>query len=144
MVGEAKKEEYKQLEGHPEIKRKIRSLRKEQSQKRIQQTVPKATVIITNPEHYAVALHYDSAATKAPVLVAKGLDLMAQKIKEIADAHRIPIVENPPLARTIYKQVKINEEIPVEHYEAVAKIISYVMSLQAKRKQNKYIWSIMS
>ncbi|WPY00964.1 Flagellar biosynthetic protein FlhB [Candidatus Trichorickettsia mobilis] len=131
------KEEYKELEGHPEIKRKIKTLRKEQSQRRIQQAVPKATVVITNPEHYAVALHYDSNTTKAPVLVAKGLDLIAQKIKEIADTHRIPIVENPPLARSIYKQVKIDEEIPIEHYEAVAKIISYVMSLQAKRKQNR-------
>jgi len=128
MTKHEQKEEYKQTEGSPEIKRKIRQLRKEQAQKRIKQTVPKASVVITNPEHYAVALQYDRTM-KAPVLVAKGLDLIAQKIKEIADQHNVPIVENPPLARALYKDVKINDEIPVEHYEAVAKIISYVMAL---------------
>ena len=134
MTKHEQKEEYKQMEGSPEIKQKLRALRKDQAQKRIKQTVPKATVIITNPEHYAVALQYEQGTMKAPVLVAKGLDLIAQKIKEIADDHKIPIVENPPLARALYKQVKVNEEIPVEHYKAVAKIIGYVMSIKNKKK----------
>ncbi len=130
MTKYEQKEEYKQLEGSPEIKKKIRSLRRDQAQRRIKQTVPKATVIITNPEHYAVALAYDHNSSAAPILVAKGLDLIAQKIKEIAEENRIPIVENPPLARAIYKEVNINQEIPVAHYQAVAKIISYVMSMK--------------
>jgi flagellar biosynthetic protein FlhB len=132
MTKQEQKEEYKQMEGSPEIKQKLKSLRKEQAQRRIKETVPKATVVITNPEHYAVALQYEHTKTQAPIVVAKGLDLIAQKIKEIAKDHEVPIVENPPLARAIYKQVKINEEIPVEHYEAVAKIITYVMSLKQK------------
>lgn len=135
MTRHEQKEEYKQMEGSPEIKQKLKALRREQAQKRIKQTVPKATVIITNPEHYAVALQYEQGAMVAPILVAKGLDLMAQKIKEIAEDHRIPIVENPPLARILYKEVKINEEIPVEHYKAVAKIISYVMAMKSKKKK---------
>lgn len=136
MTKHEQKEEYKQTEGSPEIKRKIRQLRREQAQKRIKQTVPKATVIITNPEHYAVALKYEPQSMSAPVLVAKGLDLMAQKIKEIAEEHDIPIVQNPPIARALYKAVNIDEAIPVEHYEAVAKIISYVMALKQKKRNN--------
>lgn len=136
MTKHEQKEEYKQMEGSPEIKQKLRALRRDQAQKRIKQTVPKATVIITNPEHFAVALQYEQGAMKAPVLVAKGLDIIAQKIKEIAEENRIPIIENPPLARALYKQVKVNEEIPVEHYKAVAKIIGYVMSMKNKKKAN--------
>ena len=125
------------MEGSPEIKQKLKSLRKEQAQRRIKETVPKTTVVITNPEHYAIALQYEHNKMQAPIVVAKGLDLIAQKIKEIAKEYEIPIVENPPLARIIYKQVKINEEIPVEHYEAVAKIITYVMSLKQKTNNTK-------
>jgi flagellar biosynthetic protein FlhB len=135
MTKHEQKEEYKQMEGSPEIKRKIKSLRREQAQKRIKQTVPKATVVITNPDHYAVAIQYEHKNMPIPVLVAKGVDQVAQKIKEIAEDHRIPIVENPPLARSIYKSVSINQEIQIEHYEAVAKIITYVMSLKEKRKK---------
>jgi len=134
MTKHEQKEEYKQMEGSPEVKQKIKSIRKEQAQKRLKQTVPKATVVITNPEHYAIALQYEHTKMQAPILVAKGLDLIAQKIKEIAAENEIPIVENPPLARVIYKKVQIDEEIPVEHYEAVAKIITYVMSLKHKKK----------
>jgi flagellar biosynthetic protein FlhB len=137
MTKHEQKEEYKQMEGSPEIKQKLKSLRKEQAQRRIKETVPKATVVITNPEHYAIALQYEHNKMQAPIVVAKGLDLIAQKIKEIAKEYEIPIVENPPLARIIYKQVKINEEIPVEHYEAVAKIITYVMSLKQKTNNTK-------
>jgi len=137
MTKQEVKDEYKQTEGNPEIKQKLRDLRREQSQKRIKQTVPQATVVITNPQHYAVALKYDVNSLEAPICVSKGLDLIAQKIKEIAKEHEVPIIESPPLARALYKDVKIDDEIPVEHYEAVAKIISYVMSLDQKQKRKK-------
>jgi flagellar biosynthetic protein FlhB len=132
------KEEYKQTEGSPEIKQKIRALRREQAQKAIKQTVPTATVVITNPEHFAIALKYEASTMPAPIVVAKGVDFMAQAIKEIANQERIPIVENPPLARGLYKAVKINQEIPMEYYEAVAKIIGYVMSLENSKKNKKF------
>lgn len=131
------KEEYKQAEGNPEIKQKLRSLRREQAKRQIKITVPQATVIVTNPEHYAIALKYNMQETSAPVCIAKGLDLIAQTIKEIAKESDIPIVENPPLARALYKDVKIDQEIPVEHYEEVAKIISYIMSLETKAQERK-------
>ena len=137
MTKQEQKDEYKQMEGSPEVKQKLRALRREQAQRQIKKTVPKATVVITNPEHFAVALQYDNKTMRAPIVVAKGLDLIAQKIKEIASDNRIPIVENPPLARVLYKQVDINDEIPLEHYTAVAKIISYVMSIEQKRKENR-------
>ncbi len=137
MTKQEVKDEYKQTEGNPEVKQKIRALRREQSQRRIKQTVPNATVVITNPEHYAVALKYEINDFAAPVCVAKGLDLIAQKIKEIAKENKVPVVESPPLARALYKDVKIDEEIPVEHFEAVAKIISYVMSLEKEEKEKR-------
>lgn len=137
MTKQEVKDEYKQTEGNPEVKQKIRALRREQSQRRIKQTVPTATVVITNPEHYAVALKYEMNDLNAPVCVAKGLDLIAQKIKEIAKENKVPVVESPPLARALYKDVKIDEETPVEHFEAVAKIISYVMSLEKQEKEKR-------
>ncbi|GAB4168469.1 MAG: flagellar biosynthesis protein FlhB [Rickettsiaceae bacterium] len=137
MTKQEVKDEYKQAEGNPEIKQKLRSLRRSQAKKRIKVTVPQATVVITNPEHYAIALKYEVGGFSAPVCVAKGLDLIAQSIKEIAKEHDVPIFESPPLARALYKDVKLDEEIPVEHFEEVAKIISYVMSLEAKAKERK-------
>lgn len=137
MTKQEVKEEYKQSEGNPEVKQKMRQLRRDQSKKRVAQAVPEATVIITNPEHYAIALKYIPKVTEAPVCVMKGLDLVAQKIKQIAQDHDIPIVESPPLARALYKDVNIDDQIPEQHYEAVAKILSYVMSLEEKRKQQK-------
>jgi flagellar biosynthetic protein FlhB len=137
MTKQEVKDEHKQSEGNPEVKRKMRQIRHEQSQKQIKQSVPKATVVITNPEHYAVALQYEMHKMDAPVCVAKGLDLIAKKIKEIAKESGIPIVENPPLARILYKDVKVDQEIPIEHFEAVAKIISYVLSLEEKKKKRK-------
>jgi flagellar biosynthetic protein FlhB len=138
MTKQEVKDEHKQAEGNPEIKQKIRRLRREQSQKRIKITVPEATVIITNPEHYAIALKYDPNDIAAPICVAKGLDSIAKNIKEIAREHNIAIVENKPLARALYKDVNIDQEIPVEHFEEVAKIISYVMSLEEQAKQKKF------
>jgi flagellar biosynthetic protein FlhB len=123
------KEEYKQSEGDPHIKGKIRQLRQQRMKKRMMAAVPKASVVITNPTHYSVALSYERGMS-APVCVAKGVDNIAFKIREVARAHDIPIVENVPLARSLYAAVEIDEEIPVEHYQAVAEIISYVMGLR--------------
>ena len=123
------KQEFKQSEGDPHIKGKIRQLRQQRMKKRMMAAVPKASVIITNPTHYAVALSYERGMP-APICVAKGIDSIALKIREIAKAHDIPIVENVPLARALHATVDIDEEIPVEHYHAVAEIIGYVMGLK--------------
>ena len=123
------KDEYKQSEGDPHIKGRIRQLRLQRAKKRMMAAVPKASVIITNPTHFSVALSYDRGMA-APVCVAKGVDNIAFKIREIARKHDIPIVENVPLARALYATVDIDEEIPVEHYHAVAEIIGYVMGLK--------------
>ncbi len=123
------KEEYKQSEGDPHIKGRIRQLRHARMKKRMMAAVPTASVIITNPTHYSVALKYDRGMP-APICVAKGVDLMAFKIREIATAHNIPIVENVPLARALHATVEVDDEIPVEHYHAVAEVIGYVMRLR--------------
>src|SRR3978361_203872 len=123
------KEEFKQSEGDPHIKGRIRQLRHARMKKRMMAAVPKASVIITNPTHYAVALSYERGMS-APVCVAKGVDTLALKIREIASEHDIPIIENVPLARALHATVEIDQEIPVEHYHAVAEIIGYVMGLK--------------
>jgi flagellar biosynthetic protein FlhB len=123
------KNEFKQSEGDPHIKGKIRQLRQQRMKKRMMTAVPKASVIITNPTHYAVALSYERGMA-APICVAKGVDNIALKIREIAGKHDIPIVENVPLARALYATVEIDDEIPVEHYHAVAEVIGYVMGLR--------------
>ena len=123
------KEEFKQSEGDPHIKGRIRQLRQARMKKRMMAAVPKASVIITNPTHYSVALSYERGMS-APICVAKGVDNIALKIREVARAHDIPIVENVPLARALYATVEIDDEIPVEHYHAVAEIIGYVMGLK--------------
>lgn len=123
------KEEYKQSEGDPHIKGKIRQLRQQRAKKRMMAAVPKASVIITNPTHYSVALSYERGMS-APICVAKGVDNLAFKIREIAREHDIPIVENVPLARALYATVDIDQEIPTEHYHAVAEVIGYVMRLK--------------
>jgi flagellar biosynthesis protein FlhB len=123
------KEEFKQSEGDPHVKGKIKQLRQARMRKRMMAAVPKASVIITNPTHYSVALSYERGMS-APICVAKGVDNIAFKIREVAKAHDIPIVENVPLARALYATVQIDEEIPVEHYHAVAEIIGYVMGLR--------------
>jgi len=123
------KEEFKQSEGDPHVKGRIRQLRQARMKKRMMAAVPKASVVITNPTHYSVALSYERGMS-APVCVAKGVDLIALKIREVAGEHGVPIVENVPLARALYATVDIDEEIPVEHYHAVAEIIGYVMGLR--------------
>jgi flagellar biosynthesis protein FlhB len=123
------KDEYKQTDGDPMIKGKIRRLREERMKKRMMAAVPQATVIITNPTHYAIALKYQKG-DNAPLCVAKGVDAIALKIREVAGTHNIPIVENPPLARALHATVAIDQEIPPEHYKAVAEVIGYVMKLR--------------
>lgn len=123
------KEEFKQSEGDPHIKARIRQLRHVRMKKRMMAAVPQASVIITNPTHYSVALSYERGMS-APVCVAKGVDNIALKIREIAREHDIPVVENVPLARALYAAVEVDDEIPVEHYHAVAEIIGYIMGLK--------------
>ncbi len=123
------KEEFRQTEGDPAVKGKIRQLRQTRMRKRIIAAVPKASVVITNPTHFAVALKYERGMN-APVCVAKGVDLIARKIREVAEEHSIPVIENPPLARALHATVDIDQEIPPEHYRAVAEIIGYIMRLR--------------
>jgi flagellar biosynthesis protein FlhB len=126
------KQEFKETEGNPEIKAKVRQLRQEQARKRMMAAVPKASVILMNPTHYAVALSYE-AGMAAPVCVAKGVDELALRIRDVAKQHDVPVVENPPLARALHASVNIDDEIPVEHYKAVAEVIGYVMRLRKRR-----------
>ena len=123
------KDEYKQQEGDPKIKARIRSIQRQRSRQRMMAAVPTASVVITNPTHYAVALKYEHGEMAAPVVVAKGADEIALKIRAVATEHRVPIVESPPLARALYATADIDRPIPVEHYAAVAEVIGYVMRL---------------
>jgi flagellar biosynthesis protein FlhB len=132
MTKDELKKEFKEMEGSPEIKAKIRKLRVEMLKRRMMAEVPKSSVIITNPTHYAVALRYE-AGMNAPILLAKGVDSLALRIKDVASKHDIPIVENPPLARVLHANVEIDDEIPEEHYKAVAEVIGYVMRLRQTR-----------
>src|SRR5215213_3726383 len=122
------KDEFKQTEGDTAVKGKIRQIRQNRMRQRIMTAVPKASVVITNPTHFAVALRYERGMN-APVCVAKGADLLARKIRELATEHGVPIVENPPLARALHATVEVDQEIPAEHYQAVAEVIGYVMRL---------------
>jgi flagellar biosynthetic protein FlhB len=126
------KEEYRQNEGDPIIKAKIRQLRHERARKRMMAQVPQASVVIMNPTHYAVALKYESGKMAAPVCVAKGIDALALRIRAVAEENDVPVVENPPLARALYASVEIDDPIPTEHFKAVAQVIGYVMRLQGK------------
>ncbi|MDE2134865.1 MAG: flagellar biosynthesis protein FlhB [Alphaproteobacteria bacterium] len=130
------KEEFRQSEGDPMIKAKVRQIRQERAKRRMIAAVPGATVVITNPTHFAVALKYESGKMAAPVCVAKGVDALALRIREVAKEHDVPIVENPPLARALHAAVDVDEAIPVEHYKAVAQVIGYVMRLTGKIRQN--------
>jgi flagellar biosynthetic protein FlhB len=123
------KEEFRQTEGDPAVKSKLRQLRHTRMRKRMMAAVPKASVVITNPTHFAVALKYERGMN-APICVAKGADLIARKIREVAQSHDIPVVENAPLARALHGTVEIDQEIPQEHYRAVAEIIGYIMRLR--------------
>lgn len=124
------RDEYKQMEGNPQIKSKIREKQRQLALKRMMAEVPKADVIITNPTHFAVAIRYDASESDAPVVVAKGKDLIAQKIKDTARENKVPVVENKPLAQTLYKTVEIGDKIPAELYKAVAEVLAFVYSLK--------------
>jgi flagellar biosynthetic protein FlhB len=126
------KEEYRQNEGDPTIKAKIRQLRHERAKKRMMAAVPTATVVIMNPTHFAVALKYESGKMMAPVCVAKGVDALALRIRAVAEENDVPVVENPPLARALHAAIEIDEPVPAEHFKAVAQVIGYVMRLQGK------------
>src|SRR5690606_4207197 len=136
MTKQEIKDEFKQTEGDPMVRARLRALRAERSRRRMMQAVPEADVVITNPTHFAVALKYTPEEERAPVVVAKGMDNIAAKIREIATEHKIPIVENPPLARALHKACDLDEEIPYEHFKAVAEIISYVMRLNKAKFRN--------
>lgn len=129
MTKQEVKDEYKESEGDPMIKARLRQIRMQRVRKRMMAAVPEASVIVTNPTHYAIALKYESDKMDAPIVVAKGVDVLARRIREIATEHKVPIVENPPLARALYK-VELDDPIPIEHYKTVAGVISYIMKLK--------------
>jgi flagellar biosynthetic protein FlhB len=128
MTKEEVKEDFKQSEGDPHVKARQRQIRVERARRRMMQAVPDATVVVMNPTHYAVALKYDSDVAQAPLCVAKGLDSLALKIREVAEEAGVPVLEDPPLARALYATVEVDEVIPPAHYEAVAKIIGFILS----------------
>ena len=130
------KEEFRQNEGDPIIKAKVRQIRQERARKRMIAQVPDATVVITNPTHYAVALKYESGKTAAPICVAKGVDALALRIRAVAEENEVPVIENPPLARALHASVEVDEAIPAEHYKAVAQVIRYVMRLNGTLGRN--------
>jgi flagellar biosynthetic protein FlhB len=128
MSKEELKEDFRQSEGDPRVKAKQRQIRLDRARRRMMQAVPKATVVVMNPTHYAVALRYEQGETPAPECVAKGVDAVALKIREVAEEHGVPVIEDPPLARALYGAVEIDEIIPQQHYEAVAKIIGFIFA----------------
>ena len=132
MTKQEVKDEYKNAEGDPQIKGKIRQKMREASQRRMMQDVPKADVVITNPTHYAVAIRYDANEGSAPKVLAKGADFVAQKIKEIARENNVEIVENKPLARMLYANVEIGQEVPPELYQSVAEVLALVYKMQGR------------
>jgi flagellar biosynthesis protein FlhB len=133
MTKQELRDEFKQSESDPVIKARIPRLRQEQAKKRMTAAVPGATVI-TNPTHYAIALAYRAETMAAPKVVAKGVDFLARRIREIALEHDVPIIENPPLARALHASVEVDDEIPPQHYQAVAQIIGFVMRARQGRR----------
>lgn len=134
MTKQELKDEYRQSEGDPMVKAKLRQLRQQKAQARMMQAVPMADVIITNPTHYSVALKYDPDKNEAPIVVAKGVNEVAMRIRELARENNIIILPNPPLARVLFDTVEVDDAVPAEHYKAVAEIISYVFRLKGKLK----------
>ena len=133
MTRQEVRDEAKQSEGDPHVKARLSQIRMERSRQRMMQAVPTADVVITNPTHFAVALSYDQDMMAAPKVVAKGVDAVAFRIRETAEAHDVPIFENPPLARGIFASVEIDEFIKPEHFKAVAEIIAFVMGISKVR-----------
>ncbi len=137
MTRQEIREENKESEGSPEVKSRIRRLQQAMARKRMMQEVPKADVVITNPTHYAVALRYDESRMRAPIVVAKGRDLIAQSIRELAVQHKVPMVESPPLARALHAHCELGDPIPARLYAAVAKVLTYVYQLRTARRQGR-------
>lgn len=135
MTKEEVRREFKESEGDPFVKARIRGLQREAARRRMMSEIPKADVIVTNPTHYAVALRYQSGSMRAPKVVAKGVHLLAARIREIAQEHRVPILEAPPLARALYYHAELESEIPEKLYVAVAEVLAYVYQL---RRYNEY------
>lgn len=131
------KEEMRQSEGDPMVRAKLRQIRQEKAKQRMLQQVPQASVVITNPTHYAVAIKYEQGETPAPICLAKGVDDVAARIREVAKAHDIPIFEDPPLARALFAAAEIDQPIPREHYEAAAKVIGFVLRLARRKGQRR-------
>lgn len=127
------KEESRQSEGDPAVKARIRKIRNERARRRMMAAVPEATVVVTNPTHFAVALKYEPGKMAAPICVAKGVDAVALRIRAVAEEHKVPVVENPPLARALYASVELDEAVPPEQYKAVAQVIGYVLKLTGAR-----------
>jgi flagellar biosynthetic protein FlhB len=134
MTKQEVKDEYKNSEGNPEIKGRIRSLQIQMSRRRMMEAVPKADVVVTNPTHYAVALKYEHGKFRAPVVVAKGVDQVAMYIRQIADANKVPIVESPALARSIYFTTELDHPIPEQLFAAVAQVLAYVYQLKVYKR----------
>jgi len=134
MSREDIRREMKESEGSPEIKGRIRQLQRELAQRRMMEDVPKADVVVTNPTHFAVALRYDDQRMRAPIVVAKGADNVAAKIRELAEKHNVAIFEAPPLARTLHRHVEIGGEIPQRLYVAVAQVLTYIFQLRAAKQ----------
>ena len=135
MTKQEVKEEYKQMEGNPEIKGKIKQKQREMASRRMMEAVPSASVIVTNPTHISIAIKYEKGKDQAPIVVAKGADIVAFKIREIAKEHDIPIIENKPLARLMYKEVEIEEEIPEKVYQEVAEVLVAVYKIKNRYKK---------
>ena len=129
MTKQEVKDEFKETDGRPEVKARVRQLQLEASQRRMLEEVPKADVVITNPTHYSVALKYDTEGQAAPIVVAKGADLIALKIRAIASEHKVPIYEEPPLARAIFGSTDIGDEIPAPLFLAVARVLAYIFQV---------------
>ncbi len=132
MTRQEVKDEFKQTEGNPEVRQRIRQKQREMARRRMMQDVPKADVVVTNPTHYAVALAYQQEAMSAPKVLAKGRGLVALRIREVAEEHGVPVVENPPLARELHSSAEIGQEIPVALYQAVAEVLAFVYNLKEK------------
>jgi len=134
MTKQEVREENKETEGNPEVNAYIRGRQQEMARRRMIQEVPKADVVVTNPTHYAVALRYDERRMRAPVVVAKGADLVAARIREVAGEHGVPILEAPPLARALHASCDLGDEIPARLYVTVAQVLAYVYQLRAARQ----------
>src|SRR5690606_22977367 len=137
MTRQEVKDELKETEGNAELRAKIRRLQQQAAQRRMMQEVPLADVVLTNPTHYAVALRYTDRPERAPRVIAKGRDLVAARIREIADSHRVPVCEAPLLTRAIYFNTELGAEIPVALYLAVARVLAYVFELKAARAHGR-------